>query len=274
MDAKDIALMKKLGGGGSGLPTGGAPYQYLVTDGDGGVKWEDRLAYEGSRVVIDTGGGSRLVKVADEVPSWASVDSPVKVWLSDGNNITKSPEEYIDLGNGSFAAGNFITFITTDNLEFKDYVFPEKGVYFLSVSVSQYITGAASADSDTPEITWDGNIGEIKKIDEKFIPDDRFVVTFRMAKTNAVTSDKTFAEISTAIESGLYVYGLLIAGVATFDNIPATQVYALQMSQYVLGRGVAFIGLSASPSALTVSSLYVDADNNISTNELSLISGE
>lgn len=45
MDAKDIALMKKLGGGGSGLPTGGAPYQQLVTDGTGTAKWEDRLAY-------------------------------------------------------------------------------------------------------------------------------------------------------------------------------------------------------------------------------------
>ena len=48
MDAKDIALMKKLGGsgsGGSGLPTGGAPYQQLVTDGTGKVTWEDRPAY-------------------------------------------------------------------------------------------------------------------------------------------------------------------------------------------------------------------------------------
>ena len=44
MDAKDIALMKKLGGGG-GLPTGGTPYQYLVTDGSGNTKWEDRLAW-------------------------------------------------------------------------------------------------------------------------------------------------------------------------------------------------------------------------------------
>ena len=31
---------------GGGLPTGGAPYQQLVTDGDGNVKWEERLAYD------------------------------------------------------------------------------------------------------------------------------------------------------------------------------------------------------------------------------------
>ena len=30
-------------GAGGGLPSGGAPYQQLVTDGDGNAKWEDRL---------------------------------------------------------------------------------------------------------------------------------------------------------------------------------------------------------------------------------------
>ena len=44
MNAKDIALMKNLGGGG-GLAYGGAPYQQLVTDGNGNTVWEDRLAY-------------------------------------------------------------------------------------------------------------------------------------------------------------------------------------------------------------------------------------
>ena len=47
----------------------GKAYQYLVTDGEGNTKWEDRLAYEGSRLVIDVGQGNQLVKVSDEVPS-------------------------------------------------------------------------------------------------------------------------------------------------------------------------------------------------------------
>lgn len=38
-------FLKQFGGGGGGLPTGGAPYQQLVTDGDGNAKWADRLAY-------------------------------------------------------------------------------------------------------------------------------------------------------------------------------------------------------------------------------------
>ena len=33
-------------GGGSGLPSGSKPNQYIVTDGDGNAKWEDRMAYQ------------------------------------------------------------------------------------------------------------------------------------------------------------------------------------------------------------------------------------
>lgn len=171
------------GGGGEGKA-----YQYLVTDGEGNTKWEDRLAYDDSKLVVDARDGMKLVKVADEVPSWASVDSPIKIWYSNGTNSTVSAEKFIDFGNGSFAANNFVVFITTDNLEFKDYVFPEKGVYFLSVSVSQYITGAASADSDTPEITWDGSLETIKTIDPKYIPDMSSIVI----KSSTSGSSKKF----------------------------------------------------------------------------------
>ena len=150
--------------------TNGTAYQYLVTDSEGDVKWEDRLAYDDSKLVVDAGHGVQLVKVSDEVPSWASVDSPIKVWDSNGHNATISPEEYIDLGNGSFTAAGAPNFITTDNCDYSGVVIPEKGVYFISIA-GVYFSGVASADSDTPEITWDGSLGEIKKLDEKFLPE-------------------------------------------------------------------------------------------------------
>ena len=157
----------------STLPsTNGTPYQQLVTDGKGGVKWEDRLAYDDSKLVVDSGEGKQYVKVADEVPSWASVDSPIKVWLSNGRNSTIGPEDYNDLGNGSFVASATVAFITTDNVEFRGVVFPKKGLYFVSVPNLFYVTGIASADSDTPEITWDGNIETLKTIDPKYIPSE------------------------------------------------------------------------------------------------------
>ena len=146
-------------------------YQYLVTDGEGGVKWEDRLAYDDSRLVVNLVRGRQAVKVADKVPSWASLDASIKVWLSNGYSLTDTPEDYFDLGNGSFSAGEEAFFIAADNTELDSFVFPEKGIYFMVMPNGTYVSGVSSADSDTPEITWDGNIGEIKKIDEKFLPD-------------------------------------------------------------------------------------------------------
>ena len=152
--------------------TNGAANQQLVTDGEGNTKWEDRLAYDDSKVV-DVGSTTQFVKVADEVPSWASVDSPIKVWTSNGISATANPEEYRDCGNRSFfVSENLVFFNSTDNFEVEGDVFPEKGVYFASVLDEFYVTGIASADSDTPEITWDGNIETIKTIDPKYIPSE------------------------------------------------------------------------------------------------------
>lgn len=154
----------------------GEPFKSLVTDGDGNAKWEDRLAYDDSKLVVDVREGFRIVKVSDEIPSWASVDASMKVWYSNGNNHTVNPEGYTDLGNGSFAAFDasvFAFFIATDNVEFELYniVFPKKGVYFISID-GVHTTGISSADSDTPEITWDGNIEFTKTIDSKYIPSE------------------------------------------------------------------------------------------------------
>lgn len=150
----------------------GKAYQQLVTDGYGNVQWEDGLAYEGSRVVVSAGGNKQLVKVADEVPTWASVDASTKVWMSDGHSLTVPPKDNIDFGNGSFVAEFLVFFITTDNFEFKGTVFPEKGVYFVRRDNGAYVSGIASAGSDIPEITWDGNIEFTKTIDPKYIPSE------------------------------------------------------------------------------------------------------
>ena len=154
---------------------GGTPYQQLVTDGEGKAKWEDRLAYEDNRLVID-GGGPQFVKVSDEVPSWVSTGASMRVWThySDGGE-TNQVENVSPFGDeGFFNSAGF--FAMTDNVEFIvediNLVCPEKGVYLFSVPNNLYISGIASADSDTPEITWDGNIETIKTIDPKYIPSE------------------------------------------------------------------------------------------------------
>ena len=152
--------------------TNGAANQQLVTGEDGSVKWEDRLAYDNSKLVVDNGRGGQYVKVSDEVPSWATLGAPIKYWSSDGDNGTIISEDYLDLGNGSFLAGDYAFIIATDNVKFDGMVFPEKGVYFTFLQNVVYITGLANVDSNTPEITWDGNIGTLKTIDPKYIPSE------------------------------------------------------------------------------------------------------
>lgn len=51
-------------GGGGGLPTGGEPYQQLVTDGDGNAKWEDRLCYEAEGAVLFD--GTLIFEIGDD----------------------------------------------------------------------------------------------------------------------------------------------------------------------------------------------------------------
>ena len=150
---------------------GGEPYKSLVTDGDGSVKWEDRLAYDDRKLSLDLRGVAKIVKVADEVPSWASLGVPIKVWISNGCDSPETPEEDSGLGNGSFLADEKVFFIMADNTEFSNMVFPEKGVYFM-LARGIYVVGIASADSDSPEITWDGNVGTLKTIDQKYIPSE------------------------------------------------------------------------------------------------------
>ena len=192
----------------STVPSGSAPYQQLVTDGTGTAKWEDRLAYDDSKVVVDGGESGRLVKVSDEVPSWASIDAPIKYWSSDGINGTTNPGDYIDMGNGSFTVGEFACIITTDI----------------------HTTGIASADSDTPEITWDGNIGTIKKLDEKFLPD---MLTLYATKGGEVLKSKDAAnsEYPTAKEvmQAFFGRGVFIKPISG-GSIVYEQVIAVNLS--------------------------------------------
>lgn len=169
------------------LPNGSASYQQLVTDGSGEAKWEERLAYEENKLVVAVADDYGFVKVSDDIPSWASINVPIKVWLSSGGNFTESSEDYADLGNGSFAAVEFVIFITTDNVEVNGIVFQKKGMYFAKKS-EVYVSGIASADSDTPEITWDGSFREVKKIDEKFLPEQGELPVFTVKKVGVAVS--------------------------------------------------------------------------------------
>lgn len=224
---------------------GGEPYKSLVTDGNGGVKWEDRLAYDNRKLIVDGGQGEQFIKVADEVPSWVSIDAPMKVWMSNGEGGTLFPEDYLDFGNGSFSAYGMSLFIMTDNFEFNGVVFPGKGVYFVSKKNGEYTTGISSADSDTPEITWDGNINVIKKIDEKFLPECP-VFTVQTKGNNKYLHDANGERMTLeqAKSIGLnfviqseYREGSIIKPISVAYNSANARFYAMELSDAV-GNGL------------------------------------
>ena len=176
--------------------TNGSAYQQLVTDGDGNTKWEDRLAYDDSKLAIDVGNGIKVIKVADEVPSWASIEANIKLWESNGLNDMATPEHYTELDNGNFRIQTLVYFIITTNK-----LFPEKGVYFASMPNGIYVSGIASADSDTPEITWDGNIGTLKTIDPKYIPSELNEIILPSSTSGSTKKFKITVDDSGAISA-------------------------------------------------------------------------
>lgn len=166
--------------------TNGAANQQLVTDEDGNVKWEDRLAYEGNRVVVelqyddDPPSSVFYVKVADEIPEWMLVEgTQVKVWASNAPDapVTSNVSFSSELGLFKDNMGLFLAVerettcpILEDNI-FSGIHFPEKGVYFEKGKLGS-VAGVAPVSSDTPEITWDGNIEFTKTVDPKYIPSE------------------------------------------------------------------------------------------------------
>lgn len=183
------------GGGGSGLPTGGAPYQQLVTDGTGNAKWENRLAYDYSRAVVDDGNGQLFVHVSDDIGELNATDGAQLYFHFDDG----TPDGFESTGTLQ-AAGDclfceYCVIALTDNIDIVGIVFPKKGVY-LYKSESSFVSSVANfvppaSDTDQPPepiITWDGSTGNLKKMDEKFLPP----VSGLTVKSSTAESTKKF----------------------------------------------------------------------------------
>ena len=160
--------------------TNGTTYQQLVTDGEGNVKWEDRLAYSESRICVSTPeaeDASEYVKVSDDFPT-GSYDIGTRIYIIDSDE--DDYEETIMVSNGEVIADSDyepkmivalhdnVTFLSEDDWSI---TLPEKGTYFAKYS-NYFITGVVLGDSNVPEITWDGSLIGGKKIEQIYIPDE------------------------------------------------------------------------------------------------------
>lgn len=129
-------------------------------------------------------------KVSDNVPSGDhSTGASCCVTINGGDKINGVIAGSYD---DCYWLDDLIVFVALkDNVvltEFDNTTFPEKGTYFLSGGGIPIITGFALGKDADPEITWDGNTGYIKKLDEQFIPD----VSSLIIKSSTPDSTKKF----------------------------------------------------------------------------------
>ena len=158
---------------------GGEPYKSLVTDGEGGVKWEDRLAYDDSKVVVDMGDGIMYVHVSDEIGELNATNGAKLYFTFDDGTPAGNAKTDTLRGAGDLLGCMYCYIALTDNVVMEDLVFPKRGVYlykdeseFVS-SVANFVPPTSETDPlPEPVITWDGDIGEMKKIDPKYIPSE------------------------------------------------------------------------------------------------------
>ena len=125
-------------------------------------------------------------KVSDAVPTG---DHSLNATCSTVIGGVKSNRKIILSTDDYYAATEFAVIVALkDNAVVEGLTFPEKGTYFLSGGNLSLITGFALGRDADPEITWDGSTGEIKTLDEKFLPP----VSGLIVKSSTTNSTKKF----------------------------------------------------------------------------------
>ena len=183
----------------STVPSGSAPYQQLVTDGSGNVNWEDRLAYDDSKVIVDAGNGIQYVHVSDDIGELNATDgAKLYFTIDDGSPAGNARADTLH-GVGDLLGCICCYIALTDNVVVGSVVFPKRGIYLYKYE-SEFVSSVANLPEHAnetdplpePVITWDGNIGEIKKLDEKLLPDT--VATKSEVKAAQTTANAALAK--------------------------------------------------------------------------------
>ena len=141
--------------------------------------------------------GGELYKVSDSVPTGDhSVGASCIFVRGLGGEKHKavvdvSTDDYYLVTNG-------LVFVALkDNVTVTEIglTLPEKGTYFFS-NVKDFVSGFALGSDVDPEIIWDGSIGDVKTLDEMFLPskmiisdDDSGNVSFTDSIGNKIRSD-------------------------------------------------------------------------------------
>ena len=216
----------------STVPSGSAPYQQLVTDGTGTVKWEDRLAYETEPVLTEI-VQEETVSFTNESglmsalwpPTFNAVEGQTCIVKFDGADYTCS---CIRLGGegGPLALGNLSIAEVGD----------DTGEPFLMVYGGQWtIMSSDSATEHTISIS-DKQVS-ISKIDKKYLPTATNIIPgiakiqVRNLDTTKSYSTEEIEEIYQSIHSGTAIY------LATGTVITSVQYSKNNYFQFTISTG-------------------------------------
>lgn len=167
------------------VPTDSKPNQYIVTDGEGNTKWEDKLAWSeltksysdtltwdgvlSDDDLIKTIGGYTLGyhHVSDEVPSLEqlSAGGTCTVYQDSGFNAVEFTSEKLEdrSSEGIIMAGAVLV-VCRDNVTVDGLTFSKAGIYFMS-SPDVYISGFKLNGYQFEVVT-----ETVHHIDEKYLP--------------------------------------------------------------------------------------------------------
>lgn len=206
-DLEPITRMEKFlkqYGGGGGLPTGGAAYQQLVTDGNGKAKWEDRLAYETDPVFTEIVPEETVTfsnNSGNMMAMWPSAFNPVDGSMYtvriDGAEYTCPCVSFIN-DNSILTIGNLSIIGAGDDTGEPFIMYKEEGswAFFYRDSASEHT------------ISIYGYEASVKKIDTKYLP--RLNVVISGNDNDGYSSNYTAQEIRSAYYAGKPITGVYI----------------------------------------------------------------
>lgn len=184
---------------GGGLPSGGAPYQQLVTDGEGNAKWQDRLAYETDPVETEI-IPQTTVAFTDQDGIMTAL-WPENFDLVDGQTYTISWDGVDYICTGILFSG---VAPVLGNLGLVG-VGEDTGEPFIFMNQGQWMVG--STESATEHVIGiKGHSAQIVPLDEKYLPEAAFRV--RNLDTTKSYSTEEIEEIYKSARSGSIVYYL------------------------------------------------------------------
>lgn len=166
------------GKSGSGLPTGGAAYQQLVTDGEGNAKWEDRLAYNAVTTISWDGdttdrvnAGGFAYKVSDLTPTKEELIGGI-ISLEPSGTHTLIANDFRE-GENWLIGFDSVIVSYADSVVVEGITIPEKGIYLFYQNSSRYASG----------LSW----GKVKLLDSDLLPKN-YNVLFTLGASGGITT--------------------------------------------------------------------------------------